>query len=146
MTNELLINQELVPEVKEKWVAALLSGDYTQGHNMLRDYDGGYCCLGVLCDLAAKAGVGHWDEGDFTLFVVGGDCQTNVLPKAVARWAFGLAEDTDREVVGLTNPIVTKANRNGVDAAVMLAELNDGSSTHHPHSFAEIADVIKERL
>lgn len=142
--NELLINQKLVPEVKEKWVTALLSGDYAQGHNRLKDGDGGYCCLGVLCDLAAKAGVGRWDED---VFVVGRDAERSVLPQAVVRWAFGMDEHVpDREVVGLTNPLVTKTNQYGVETTVMLAELNDGSSMHSPHSFPEIADVIKERL
>lgn len=48
-------------EVKAQWVAALRSGDYVQGHSRLVEYDFSgnsfYCCLGVLCDLAVKAGV-----------------------------------------------------------------------------------------
>jgi hypothetical protein len=47
------MNRELV----EKWVAALRSGDYQQTVGKLgRDYNGerSYCCLGVLCELAAK--------------------------------------------------------------------------------------------
>lgn len=30
------------------WLAALRSGEYTQGRYCLRDTSGGYCCLGVL--------------------------------------------------------------------------------------------------
>lgn len=37
-------------EIKEKWVAALCSGDYKQGQGRLRD-DDGFCCLGVLCNI-----------------------------------------------------------------------------------------------
>ena len=38
-------------EWKDKWVAALRSGDYEQGREGLRDYKNRYCCLGVLCDI-----------------------------------------------------------------------------------------------
>ena len=37
-------------EIRERWVAALRSGDYAQGHNWLKS-DDGYCCLGVLCEV-----------------------------------------------------------------------------------------------
>lgn len=43
-------------ERKAEWVAALKSGEYGQANGVLRAGDG-YCCLGVLCDLAEKAGV-----------------------------------------------------------------------------------------
>ncbi len=39
------------PEVKAKWVAALRSGKFTQGRSALKTVDGGYCCLGVLCEI-----------------------------------------------------------------------------------------------
>jgi hypothetical protein len=41
-------------EIKQKWLAALRSGQYEQGRCALRTDEGGqrrYCCLGVLCDL-----------------------------------------------------------------------------------------------
>jgi hypothetical protein len=38
-------------ELKQKWVAALRSGKYTQGHKQLRTVSNEYCCLGVLCDV-----------------------------------------------------------------------------------------------
>lgn len=36
------------PEIKERWIAALRSGEYEQGRGTL--YEGGnkYCCMGVL--------------------------------------------------------------------------------------------------
>ena len=37
---------KLNPEAKAKWVAALRSGKYKQGHGRLRDGDT-FCCLGV---------------------------------------------------------------------------------------------------
>lgn len=45
------------PELKAKWVAALRSGKYEQGHEYLNK-DGKFCCLGVLCDVAGL----HWAE------------------------------------------------------------------------------------
>lgn len=48
-------------KIKQEWVAQLVSGDYLQGHAFLNAVgeDGcrRYCCLGVLSDMAVKAGV-----------------------------------------------------------------------------------------
>lgn len=38
-------------DVKERWVAALRSGDYKQGRKRLRTLEDSFCCLGVLCDV-----------------------------------------------------------------------------------------------
>lgn len=35
-------------ELKEKWMAALRSGEYEQGRDILHDGKGAYCCMGVL--------------------------------------------------------------------------------------------------
>lgn len=51
------------------WLEALESGQYVQGVGALRtarspnpdDNLDGFCCLGVLCDLATKDGDGKWD-------------------------------------------------------------------------------------
>lgn len=51
------------PEIKALWIDALNSGEYSQARGTLRELDRatgnvvGYCCLGVLTDLAEKAGV-----------------------------------------------------------------------------------------
>jgi len=37
-------------EIQEKWLQALESGEYQQGHKWLR-HDGCYCCLGVACEV-----------------------------------------------------------------------------------------------
>lgn len=50
--------------LKKKWIDALRSGNYKQGHSVLRN-DDHYCCLGVLCDVIGPT---KWDkdgrEGD----------------------------------------------------------------------------------
>lgn len=46
------------PEFKKKWVAALRSGRYRQGHGLLRqessDGKPEYCCLGVAYNVATR--------------------------------------------------------------------------------------------
>jgi hypothetical protein len=43
-------------EIKEQWLKDLRSGDFAQVEGTLSDGEG-YCCLGVLCEQAVKAGV-----------------------------------------------------------------------------------------
>lgn len=40
-------NSKIPLEIKEKWIDALRSGEYSQTSRSLRDKNG-YCCLGVL--------------------------------------------------------------------------------------------------
>lgn len=54
------VSESMNQEIKAKWVAALRSGNYEQGHYRLRSNDR-YCCLGVLCDIV---GGGEWIESD----------------------------------------------------------------------------------
>jgi hypothetical protein len=46
-------------DVKQKWVAALISGGYEQGSGCLRDKDDKFCCLGVLCELHREENLGQ---------------------------------------------------------------------------------------
>lgn len=76
-------------EIKDRWVKALRSGDYPQGKEALAQ-DGKFCCLGVLCDLAAKAGVVKeytYDYGRGPTVVYGAEGTTALLPKEVMKWA-----------------------------------------------------------
>lgn len=50
-------------EVIKLWTAALRSGEYRQTRERLRNDAGGFCCLGVLCDLNAKSGGDQWAQG-----------------------------------------------------------------------------------
>lgn len=83
------------PNVKQLWLTALRSGDYAQGRGALHRItaDGGseYCCLGVLCALAADAGHAmpatspHHD--DDVMVEVFYDGARNYLPSTVLTWA-----------------------------------------------------------
>ncbi len=54
-------------DAKQKWVAALRSGEFRQGLNRLQtgDDDDAYCCLGVACIVAEREGVDvrRWSVG-----------------------------------------------------------------------------------
>lgn len=124
------------PEIKAQWVAALRSGDYAQTKgalHRLRDkfsVRAGYCCLGVLCDLAVKAGVTTEDAHGETAQGVGQssfgwDHSASYLPTEVVAWA-GLYE---------RNPVVSV----GGQCREHLSDLNDDRGCN----FEEIADAIE---
>lgn len=46
---------------RKSWVSHLRSGEYKQVKDRLKNKKG-YCCLGVLCDIAVKAGHGEWTQ------------------------------------------------------------------------------------
>ena len=112
------------PQIKQKWVDALRSGDYQQGRNYLRT-DNGFCCLGVLCDLYGKENNVEWnlavaEDGDRDYYEF--QDKTGRIPLSVVEWAG--VEDCNPYICGRS-----------------LAERNDTGST-----FNEIADLIQEHL
>lgn len=129
------------PDIKQRWVEALRSGEYLQGTGTLHTRAVGtnfeeahhFCCLGVLCDLAFKDGVIPAPElnvDDWThTYGRDDDLDNNLLPKVVMRWA-GL---------DLPGPHVHYVNDEGIEGEIELAVLNDGGV-----SFEEIARIIEE--
>jgi hypothetical protein len=127
-------------EIKRQWVAALRSGDYRQGQKAL-SVNGKYCCLGVLCDLAEKAGVVSSEvtrtemisfgdeEVDVTFY--GAEGSSSFLPEEVVEWA-----GTDDGM-----PSIVKPHPYYDDSTLSSALhiLNDDGK-----SFAEIADMIEQ--
>lgn len=128
--------------VIEKWVEALESGQYQQTKSYLArpamtGNDIGYCCLGVLCDLAVKHGViaepEMVGEDDQKLLKFDGD--TRDLPQSVSEWA-GL-EDID---VNLDVPAyLAEEEAEGLSEETAIA-LNDS----YGFSFRKIAACIRE--
>jgi len=105
-------------ELKAKWIAALRSGEYPQDKAFLRS-EKGYCCLGVLCDVA-----GEHQYTDILAEYRMMDPQVEIK--------LGLAESTgDLYILSAT-----------------LAGMNDGDpeSDRPPASFLEIADWIEANL
>jgi hypothetical protein len=125
------------PEIKAEWVAALRSGDYIQGKGQLcaEDHEGKmrHCCLGVLSELAVKAGVAERTRLMRDLPIVDFDGVTGFLPKSVQEWA-----ELDSESPSVAGPfkgVLTSAG------AVSLAGLNDAGVP-----FEKIAELIEAHL
>ncbi len=83
--------------IKKQWVDALRSGKYVQGKRALHILDPTtFCCLGVLCELAVKAGIVNKFDVGYTVFDKPAcaygqdelhDLSTQSLPSAVMDWA-----------------------------------------------------------
>lgn len=109
-------------QIKEKWMNALRSGEYSQTRGALRTTEG-FCCLGVLCDLYSKETGTEWGEyqKDFANSSFLGELAT--FPPKVGEWS-GIER---------ANPYFEEVGT--------LASLNDGGK-----EFTEIADVIEKYL
>lgn len=77
----------LKPEIKVRWRAALESQEYLQSKARLKSPKG-FCCLGVLGDLAVEDGVASWNEGDSIVVKSTGQRERNAFPKDLLPWAF----------------------------------------------------------
>jgi hypothetical protein len=116
---------KLKKRVKEQWVAALRSGKYQQARGVLAGPEG-YCCLGVLCEVAIESGlpVSVSREGDLTTY----DQHTALMPPQVYEWA------TLKKSTGCSDGDFYTPDG-------YLANMNDSGA-----SFAQIADLIEEHL
>lgn len=110
--------------IKKRWQEALRSGDYKQTTGALRRSDG-FCCLGVLCDLAVRDGVTAWVQSRYGLGRFSCEDNDGVVPYVVANWC-GMSP----------NPPV-QFDDGGM---YTLSAVND----FHDKTFAEIADLIDE--
>jgi hypothetical protein len=109
---------------RKVWVAALRSGEYRQTTGTLRALTGPdefrFCCLGVACDVAAKAGVGEWDENSDEFIVIAGDtryAEEGELPAPVRDW-LGLYDNSGSYQYGAeydTTSLITNNDSDGWD-------------------------------
>lgn len=85
-------------EHRDKWLAALRSGEYEQTTGALHDKNG-YCCLGVFCDV--MFGRDHWKHDSMSVdpkkFQSHG--RTSYLPEQAAALVGGSDRPT---IVGVT--------------------------------------------
>lgn len=105
-------------EVAKLWIAALRSGNYSQGTGYLRDLDNNYCVLGVLCELAVQQ-KGVIREVDKTSYLY--NTYRESIPDVVIEWA----------KMKNQHGYCTQINKS-------LTELNDKGK-----NFAELADLIQ---
>jgi hypothetical protein len=87
MNDVLPDEKRLDPEVKARWLEALRSGQYKQGHDAL-EYQGRYCCLGVLNAVCPQI---PRDPGD-----------DEYLDEVIAE-SFGLTADQQRTLASIND-------------------------------------------
>lgn len=78
------------PSIKEKWVAALRSGNYKQTQERLRD-ESGHCCLGVLCEVFDPT---RWLPDGSNYYEYQGDPSDINLPYTV-KYEVGINSDNE---------------------------------------------------
>jgi hypothetical protein len=117
------------PEIKQAWLTALRSGEYSQAKDRLKTRTG-YCCYGVLCDLYQKAHpeTSRWVEGGVdATFIINPSLEADSEPmstmpnETVMMWA-GLPKPNDLSIT-------------------TLSEMNDEGAT-----FPQIANRIEEQF
>lgn len=100
--------------VMKTWVAALRSGEYTQGKGVLKS-EGTHCCLGVLCEISP------FDiEANMSILFPSAD---------VADWA-GLSDIA---------PLMPRSYKTDKGPRRSLSDINDGGGK----SFKQIANIIE---
>ena len=147
--------------IKQRWLKALRSGKYKQAkrrlaiHNHETREPEGFCCLGVLCEIAVEDGVitktlaEGYHQGQRVLHGAyrpagqwHGDGERGALPEAVRRWAGVDSNNPDvrlRESVPLAHGPGAHYRRGDV---VGLATCNDILG----FDFNQIAALIEEQL
>ncbi len=122
------------PEVKKLWTAALRSGEFKQGSNVLRSLDPEtrsyrHCCLGVLCELHQReTSNGTWITGNYV--TRHNESSSVKLTLTVAKWA-GL-DDVNPNLTDLTDG----------DKKYSASHWNDFNGA----TFDQIADMLDRSL
>jgi hypothetical protein len=121
-------------DIKRRWVEALRSGRYPQHQEVLNQPGKGFCCLGVLCEIAVEDDIlvrKTYHDRSYIGYVQPdeeGEVATHILTNAIIRWA------------GLSHLNSETTTKNGKTKS--LTAWNDSGEA----SFNEIADMIEEQL
>lgn len=130
---------ELDTATLRNWVTKLRSGEYTQAQSTLHPYKGGFCCLGVLCDMVSPEA---WDteaendegyivnEGD-EIYWIDPDADETLYGASHQRMSESSLPESLRDRLGLCDHEVD-----------FLVELNDNLE----YSFEQIADSIERYI
>lgn len=122
-------------ELKDKWLAALRSGEYVQTKAVLEQLDEngkavGHCCLGVLCRVAGIKATGFRPEQEYP----SGD----MTPKHT------IFEGNMMKMLGDETTFELGMDK---EMPFTLACMNDGEDdVSPPQSFAQIADYIEHNV
>lgn len=133
------------PTIKARWVAALRSGDFTQGQRTLttvrdgKEYD---CCLAVLCKLAIQDGIicRQFPADDSKVWYGDPDAgwEAGTIPILAREWS-GIREQKVHSPVMQT---CACKDCQTITVTTALIDMNDVQKK----SFEEIADWIEENL
>jgi hypothetical protein len=86
----------------KKWVEALESGEYQQAQGQLKDEGGGYCCLGVACDLYRKTRKrGRWTPFSFQLR--SGETNDTSLSNLPVKGWLGLDDELEERLISMND-------------------------------------------
>lgn len=86
-------------DLKEKWVAALRSGDYKQGECALRSTEDRYCCLGVLCNTIDPS---KWEVKEGASMYIYGECGSQALSDAL-KVDIGLTTSEESDLIRMND-------------------------------------------
>jgi hypothetical protein len=124
--------------VRAQWVAALRSGEYEQTRGALQvkrstgeGVPDGFCCLGVLCELAVTDGLEvevsdlHYPGDDHAIVQYVG-C-SSYPPGAVHQWSGYFAPDSAE----VTFSTLADMNDNGYDFASIADRIESDPDTEH---------------
>lgn len=145
-TNEL---KDMVPEIRDQWLADLRDGTRRQGHGKLRDVDGRQCCLDVLSEQGVRAGVIREPKLNLTetsytytwIDELGVEQEEEgLLPKPIVKWA-GLETSNPEVYLYLTDDEAENFDDDvdRVNYQTDLADVND----EFGRTFSQIADLIE---
>lgn len=151
------------PEIKNRLISALESGKYKQTTGSLNrvakpenaPVEIGYCCLGVMCELAVEDGIISREvEGAFGHYGTEDEFEENLYgesmpPRSVAEWA-GIGKDSDSSIYfDLTDredslsevAEIQSWMKTRIPGKIVIGahELND----EFAYSFQDIADLLK---
>ena len=114
------------PEIKQKWVTALRSGNYKQGYFKLKTNDC-FCVIGVLCDILKNELNANWNSYD--VFTIGDfSSDTSLSPSFLLYCGFTSFNDLVLDL--------------GSENYISLLHLNDV----HKFPFSKLADLIETQL
>lgn len=145
-------------KIKAQWITALTDGSFRQGAGQLKVKPGvgvRHCCLGVLCELHAKAKKLKWQKSkscDRNVFLYSGSkakssvSQFGILPEPVIKWA-GLPDYNPLIPKKIVMKQIRKIKKETGDTIVLpenfaLSVLNDCGNFR----FKDIAAMIDEAL
>ena len=129
-------NVKMKPEIKQRWIDALRSGNYKQGYFKLKTNDC-FCVIGVLCDILKNELNGYWKYNYFVcqdkLFCVE-EMKACKPPNTVIKYCGFKPEQNNRYYF----PLV----KYGDNSERSLIKLNDIDRL----TFEQLADIIEEQL